>query len=227
MSTYRKIALTTGVLFLIATLFGAISLAFSGSLNSPDYLTAIFADRSRVIFGVLLVLTMGIAIAAIPVALYPVLKKYDEASAVAYIVLRSLETGSYLVMIVSRLLLVALSAEFVAAEAPDLAEFQLLGSLLKSLESQVTPVMTILFSLGAVVFYRMLYLSKLLPRFLAAWGAIGGALTFVAAILSIFGLLSGRVVLISILWLPIALNELVLAVWLIAKGFNVRTAEAM
>jgi hypothetical protein len=220
MSSYRKVAIVTGILFLIATFFGAISLAFSGSLNSPDYLVDIYPGKASVIFGVLLVLIMGIAIVAIPIVLFPVLKKYDEISAIAYIVLRSLETGSYLVIIISRLLLVSLSVEFATSEALDLSAFLVVGGLLKNLESQITPVMTVFFSLGALVFYRVMYLSNLIPRFLAAWGFIGGMLTLAASILGIFELLSGNIVLIAILWVPIALNEIVLAVWLIVKGFH-------
>lgn len=227
MSSYRKIALITGILFLIATFFGAISLAFSGSLSSPEYLVEIYPNKAQVIFGALLVLIMGIAIVAIPIVLFPVLKKYDEISALAYIVLRSLETGSYLVIIISRLLLVALSVEFATGEAPDPSSSQAVGALLKNLESQITPVMTVFFSLGALVFYRLLYLSNILPRFLAAWGFIGGVLTLAASILGMFGLLSGNIVLIAILWVPIALNEIVLAFWLIFKGFHPLKTETV
>jgi hypothetical protein len=220
MSSDRKIALTTGILFLVATFFGAISLAFSGSLNSPEYLVEIYPNKASVIFGALLVLIMGIAIAAIPVVLFPVLKKHGEISAIAYMVLRSLETGSYLVIIISRLLLVALSVEFSTSEVPDIAASRAMGGLLKNLESQIAPVMTVFFSLGALVFYRLLYVSKLLPRFLSAWGVIGGVLTLVASILGMFGLLAGNIALVAILWMPIALNEVVLAGWLIFKGFH-------
>src|SRR5262245_57754824 len=128
MDSQRKIALLTGLLFIVATFFGAISLAFSDALSAPDYLAAIYPDKARVVFGVLLVMIMGLAIVAIPIVLFPVLKAHDDVSAIAYIVLRSLETGSYLVIVISRLLLVSLSEQFAAAGASSATGFAATGA---------------------------------------------------------------------------------------------------
>jgi len=61
----------------------------------------------------------------------------------------------------------------------------------------------------------LLYLSKLIPRWLSVWGFAGAVLSFVAYLLQFF-----NINLSEFLYLPIGLQEMVFAVWLIVKGFN-------
>jgi len=60
----------------------------------------------------------------------------------------------------------------------------------------------------------------LLPRWLSVWGIGGVVLLMIAAVLLIFGVISpmspGQIALAA----PIGLQEMVLAVWLIVKGFD-------
>ncbi len=70
------------------------------------------------------------------------------------------------------------------------------------------------FALGALMFYVLLYRSRLVPRWLSTWGLVGAALYIVPPFGSMFGLSFG------VLMAPLAVQEMVLAVWLIAKGFS-------
>lgn len=62
--------------------------------------------------------------------------------------------------------------------------------------------------------YYVFYQSKLIPRWLSVWGLIGAILYLTVPILNLFGFA------FEILMLPLALQEMVLAVWLIVKGFD-------
>jgi hypothetical protein len=62
--------------------------------------------------------------------------------------------------------------------------------------------------------------SKLVPRFIPILGITGATLVFIAAILEMFGVIQQVSVWGGILALPVAANEMILAVWLIVKGFN-------
>ena len=70
------------------------------------------------------------------------------------------------------------------------------------------------FVLGGLMFYVLLYQSRLVPRWLSTWGLAGAALYIVAPVGSMFGLSLG------FFMAPLALQEMVMAVWLIAKGLN-------
>ncbi len=65
----------------------------------------------------------------------------------------------------------------------------------------------------------MLFKSRLVPRFLSVWGIVGALMYMLAGYLVLFGVEAMSPILI-ILSIPLALNEMVLAIWLIVKGFN-------
>jgi hypothetical protein len=75
-------------------------------------------------------------------------------------------------------------------------------------------------ALRALMLYWMLYRSSVVPRVLSVWGLIGAAVLLVGVLLVLFGVASESVVVQAIVNAPIALNELALAVWLLAKGFT-------
>jgi hypothetical protein len=76
------------------------------------------------------------------------------------------------------------------------------------------------FSLGALMYYVILYRSRLIPPWLSGWGILGAVLSVAAVVLASFARDFGMESVHTYLSIPIGLNELVLAVWLIAKGFN-------
>jgi len=107
-----------------------------------------------------------------------------------------------------------LSREFVNAVAPVASYFQTSGALLRALYDWSSVPENFPYGLGALIFNYLLYKSKLLPRFLSVWGLIGATLMLAMGLLRMFGHP------LIFLALPILLNEMVLAVWLIVKGFN-------
>ena len=216
MNTNRKTAIIVGVLFIIGTVGLALSVVLVGSiLDDPDYLIEFSANENRIIIGTFLVLISGFALAMVPVMMFPIFKKYNEALALGSVVFRgALEAVIYIAMIISWLLLLTVSQEYVKAGAPDASHFQTLGTLLLKANDQINPILEIVFSLGALMIYYLFYQSKLIPRWLSVWGLIGAILYLAAGLFAMFSVDFG------ILLAPLALQEMVLAVWLIVKGFN-------
>jgi hypothetical protein len=224
MNSTRKAAIAVGVLYIIGTVAGILSVVFTGSIrNAQDLLAGISANESQIVIGALFVFTMGLALAMVPVVAFPVLRKFNEALAVGYVVFRGgLETIASLAMVVSWLLLLPLSRVYQAG-TPDAPNFQALGnSLLEA--KQLSSVSTIVFILGALMFYYVLYQSKLIPRWLSGWGLIAAIPYLATGPLGMFGLISASAsstsTIYSLMVLPLAVQEMVLAVWLIVKGFN-------
>jgi hypothetical protein len=216
MNTYRKTAIIVGVLFIIGTVAGILSRVFTGPiLDDPDYLIKVSANENQIIIGALLVLIMGFALAMVPVMLFPIFKKHNEALALGAVVFRgALEAVAYIAIAISWLLLLILSQEYVKAGTPDASYFQTLGTLLLEAPDWIGQTLSIVFSLGALMIYYLFYQSKLIPRWLSVWGLIGAILYLAAPLLFMFGSELG------ILMAPLAVQEMVFAVWLIVKGFN-------
>jgi hypothetical protein len=211
-----------GVLFIIGTVAGILSRVFTGPiLDDPDYLINVSANENQILIGALFVLIMAFALAMVPVMMFPISRKHNEALALGYVVFRgALETVTYITGVISWLLLLTLSQEYVKAGAPDASYFRTLGTLLLEAGDWNHHILTIVFPLGALMFYYLLYQSKLIPRWLSGWGFIGATMLLAVGLLGMFGLVTEFSVLGILLALPIALNEMVLAVWLIVKGFN-------
>ncbi|NJD78839.1 MAG: DUF4386 domain-containing protein [Candidatus Methanoperedens sp.] len=219
-ASQRKTAIIVGVLFIIGTAAGILSVFFTRPiLNAPDYLMKVSENENQIIIGALFMLTMGFALAMVPAMMFPIFKKHNEALALGYVVFRgALETFTYIFIAIIWLLLLPLSQEYVKAGAPNASNFQTLSTLL--LGAANLPMTVFVFGLGALIFYYLLYQSKLIPRWLSIWGLIAVALQLATGLLIIFGLQTAFDTSNSIMNLPIFLQEMVMAVWLIVKGFN-------
>ncbi|HEX7397025.1 MAG TPA: DUF4386 domain-containing protein [Propionibacteriaceae bacterium] len=208
MSADRKAAVWIGVLYIIGTVALVLSALVTGALlTGPAYLAQVAAQPNQLAVGALLVLLAGFALAMVPVVFWPVGKRYNETLAMGYVVFRGgLETVLYIVTALGWLLLIALSAE------PDAGP---IAGLVRTVEAVAwDQLVAIPFVLGALMFYVLLYQSRLVPRWLSVWGLVGAALYIVAPLGNMFGLSLG------VLMAPLAVQEMVMAVWLIAKGFN-------
>lgn len=215
MNNNRNTAISVGVLFIIGTVAGILSAVIAGPiLGDPDYLTKIAANANPITLGALFVLIMGLALAMVPVVIFPVLKKHNEVLAFGYLVFRgALETCSYGVVVISWLLLVPLSRAFVAGVS-SAAYFQTLGNSNLRAAEIGSAITSIIFPLGAMMLYLVFYQSKLIPRWISVWGMVAAVLTLVAGLTALFGI---NLDVLKYLMLP---QEMVMAVWLIVKGFN-------
>ena len=189
--TYRKTAIIVGVLYIIGTIAGMLSHVLTDLiLGDPDYLVNVSANEIQIIAGALFVLIMGFALAMVPVMMFPLLKKYNEALALGYVVFRgALETVMYIVLAIIWLFLVPLSQEYVKAGTPDASYFQTLGAVLLKGHDLIGPVQTIVFCLGALIFYYLLYQTNFIPRWLSGWGLIAIIPYLAAGLLVLFGFL--------------------------------------
>jgi hypothetical protein len=218
MDNNKKIARMVGILFIIGTVAGILSATvITPILDAPDYLVKFSENSNMVITGVLLVLTMGISLSMMSVVLYPILRKYSESLALGAIIFRgALELVSYMGIVASWLVLLTLSHAFVSAGTPVVSNFQLLGTVFQDLAFQIGSARlgAIAFSIGAIIIYYIFFRTKLVPNWLSLWGLIGAVIYLASPILSMFG------VNYEVLQYFLGVQEMVMAVWLIVKGFN-------
>jgi hypothetical protein len=227
--TNRKTAITVGVLFIIATVFLFIGEAFYDPiLSSPDYLDIAYPNRIIVIIGILLEFSCVIAIPLIPVFLFPILRQHYEALALGYVVFRLLEAVLFIMVEINKLSLISVSQGYLNKGGMDASYFQNVGSSIQSWNDWSFSLYVVVFTLGALMFYSVLYKSKLVPRFISAWGFIAAALLLTGIVLIMVEAFTGiaELGLELVFALPIAVNEMVLAIWLIVKGFNSSTISS-
>jgi hypothetical protein len=164
MDSNRKTAIIVGVLFLIATIIIIIGGVFSLSIYETDYLTAVSANENQVVLGALLEIIAAAAIVGIPIAMFPILKEYNEGLALGYVGARIFEGLTIFLNTIVLLSILALSQQFVNTVTPDASYFQTSGALLLASRARISILVDFPFPLGALIFNYLLYKTKLTPR---------------------------------------------------------------
>lgn len=218
MNTTRKIAMMTGIVFIIATVTGLIAATLIPDLTDTDYLARFFENKNQVATGALLYLIGYLACAGIGVVMYPVLKQLNAGLALGSVIFRALETAFYLVGLVCLLSLPALGQQFTSAGSANRPLLQAIGNSLVSIHDYAGLVGVFAFCLGAFLYYTLFFATRLIPRWLSGFGIVAIILMLTACVLALFS--GNRITSYIPLAFPIFIQEMVLAVWLIVKGFN-------
>jgi hypothetical protein len=182
------------------------------------------ADSSRLTWGAFFYLMMGISLVAMTVFLYPIFRKDSKELAMGMVLFRgALEGTGYFVSTLGILTLVALGNEYIATGA-DSAALQSMGNVLYQFQDRLAPVNSIIFLIGATCLYLSFYRTRLIPRWLSVWGLIGVVPYMAYALLHFFHMDTGYGFYLQMVLAP---QEMVMAVWLIVKGFNPSAIAAL
>ncbi len=223
MTSDRKAAIGIGILFILATFMGVAMMGMIGALiASEDYLAGMAENSKSVQISILFNLVMASAVIAIAVIIYPILKRENHTLAVGYLAARIVEGVLLMLASVTWLLLVSLGAEFVQAGQPDGAHFQTLGDLVVNAGDVIFMFGAgVVFAISALILNFVFIQTRMVPRIISVWGFFAALLFLILNVMKILGV---SVFAIEVAFMvPIALNEMVLAFWLIFKGFNLAT----
>ena len=217
----RKAAIIVGVLFVMALVTFLIGDAlYEPILSSPDYLDKAYPNRVIVIIGILLEFVSALEVVLIPVLLFPILKKHNEVLALGYVSFRLFEAVLLSVAQIYKLSLVDLSQRYLNSGGVDASYLQNIGNSIQSVFYWVDHaglIYLVVFGIGTLILNTALYQSKLIPRWLSIWGLISAVAILAASVMATFDIF---LVLATVLVMPIAFQEQVMAIWLIVKGFN-------
>ncbi|PYI50889.1 DUF4386 domain-containing protein [Paenibacillus flagellatus] len=214
----RRSAVIAGVLLIAGFVTGIGSVV--PVIDGADYLVEASANGSQVLIGAFFQLLMVAAYAGIPILLYPILRKHNQGLALGSVAFGIIAGVFIIIGVIVLLLLLTLSQEFAKGGAPNISYFQVLGGLLREGRDLVNHVATTLSFVWAMfLFNRIFYQARLVPRWLSVWGLLGSALSIAASLLFMIRFI-GLDAAYMMLNIPIAFQQLVLAIWLIGKGFN-------
>ena len=190
MKSTKRIAVIVGLLFLVSTLTFMI-----GSNQIRSFLIDVSQNKSPLFLGVILEIICGVAVVGIGVLMFPILKLFNKRLALGYVIFRVIECT---IIIVGGIYLL---------------------SLLKFMW-KYEMIIFVFTALGGLIFSYLLYLSKLVPRYLSGLGIIGYLMLFLGVVLDMFSIFNINDGAGMLLYLPGGLFELFLPIWLFIKGFN-------
>ena len=218
---YRKTAALVGVLFIIATVTAISAMVLMGTaLDEPDFLVDLPEIEDKVVTAVVLELILAISLIGIGALMFPVFKRHGEGLALGYAGIRLMEAIFIIIASVSLLVMLTMGGDY-ASGTLDVTNNETMGAMLMALREWSFMIGTLVFlGLGALTLNYLFYVSKLIPRWLSIWGLIGGAGIMVYTVFVLFGHDITSFSAVSLLAAPIAVEEMVFAVYLIVKGFN-------
>jgi len=200
MENKKALMIGAGILFLLAMFTGIGSVLFSGFASSAFFSLRIQAFLEWV---------MAFSCTGIAVCLYPILKEFRPAMALGALVFRGFEGILHSLSALAPLMFIGMSGMENALEAAEI----------------LSNLGLIAFALGAFMYYWIFAHTSWVPKWIAWWGMIAICLTFISQILVFFGWLDKMTLWDFLMNFPIALNELVLAFWLIINGIKNRVPQ--
>ncbi|MBI9036279.1 MAG: DUF4386 domain-containing protein [Bacteroidales bacterium] len=219
MNTYRNNTRVAGILIITGMLAGVLSVV--PVIDSADYLMKAAGKSNQVLMGAIFHFIMSIAYIGMAISLYPILKEHNKSLALGFLSFRIIATVFLIMGVLSLVLLLFVSREYVKAPTSDLAYLKTIGDLLRSgrdLSNHVAMIISL--NIGGIMFYVLLFQTRLIPKWLSAWGFIGATLAIAASLLVMFSVVEIITPFYIALNVPVALQELILALWLIVKGFE-------
>ena len=222
----RRTGIIVGVLFIIATAFLFLGEVFYRPyLDRPDVLSIAAENKPVIMFGLMIELICILAMPLIGAFIYPVLRRVSTGLALSYFFFRSLE-GIILtnVALTNKFALVSLSEALVAGADPAAAESALALIRAQYIWGDTAGMLyNIIFAFGALCLYAMLFRAKLVPRWISGWGSIAIAILLGLVLATVFAELPTWT---ELLLVPIAVQEMVMALWFIFRGFDMSAVPA-
>jgi len=218
----RKIALVTGVFFMITIIPAPIAQFFlyDSVLNDVDYIVGAGAD-ANVRLGAFLEVIIAIAIIGTAVTLFPLLKRQHESFALGYVAARIFESTMIVVGIIGLLSVVTLRQEFAGVAGAEAASLVEDGRSLVAIHDWTFLLGPGLMpGLNDIMLGYLLYASRLVPRALALLGIVAGPVHFASFVAVLLGVIEAGSVGQGIASIPVAAFEVILGIWLIVRGFN-------
>ena len=219
MNSPKSTARIIGVLILLSAIAGILGIALNGLPlpfeTSPKFLYTVSENSLKINLSILCAAIASVFLVGLAFLLFPVLKKLNQNIALWYV---GISLVGFAVMVAGSMSissLLSLCQEYVTRGIHDPAYFQALAVSEQDKYIGALFMSLIAYSLGASPFYYISYESKLIPRFLSAWGLIAAALVFIATLLQMFG-----VEVSLLIYLPNGLFILFLGTWLVINGFN-------
>ena len=220
LNTLRKYSLAAGILYLL-TFVSIPTLSLYGAVHGPNYILGSGPD-STIIIGGILELIVALAGIGTAVALYPVLKKQNQGTALALFGSRILEASTIFVGVMFLLTVVSLRQHSVGSEG------LITSRTLVIMYDRIFLIgQSFMPAVNDILLGFLLYQSRLVPRWLSIMGLIGGPLLISGDIGVLFGVIGQHDPSTGLFAVPVALFELLLGLYLTFKGFKSTEIEKM
>lgn len=190
--------------------------------GSPGFLTAAAESSFQIRTAVFIFFIGGAFTLALGITALPVFRLYSKATALWFLAVCVISFVLDAVHSSAVMSMLSLSQQYVNGGAADSGLYHVVGVAVASARRWAHAVQLAAIGGWVFVFYSSLLRFALIPRALAVLGVIGIVSQFIGVTLMMFLGYST----IGVMAMPLLPIQIVVAVWLIIKGFNERLPDA-
>ena len=219
MDKTRKTALVAGVFYLITFVSIPTLAIYRPMLNHRDWVLS-SGSSTGVLVGGFLEVIVALAGIGTAVTLYPVVKRQHEGLALGFVTARVLEGAMIFTGVVSLLSLVTLRQDLGGATGANAAALVTAGASHVAVYKWTFLLsQTLMPGINALLLGSLMYRSRLVPRIIPVLGFIGAPLLIASVVTTLFRT-DHQITVLAMGFLPVAVWEFSLGVWLVVKGFK-------
>lgn len=213
----KQISKIAGFLIFVGIIAGILSII--PSIESKKYLEIVYQNKFKVLTGAFFQFLLVPIYIGFSLIMHSLLKQYNRVLSIGFVGFRFMAGTFQLIGLILLPVFILLSKKYSITTDSSLIFYKTAGEILKITRDLVNHLGVIMATgLGNLLLYSILYKEKNIPIWLSIWGISGNILIILASFLIFFKLIeviSTEYIIISI---PLILQEIILAIWLIKKG---------
>ncbi|MDW7692651.1 DUF4386 domain-containing protein [Flammeovirgaceae bacterium SG7u.111] len=218
----KHISRIAGALIILGIIIGILSIV--PSVESNKFLDEIYPNKDQVLTGAIFQFLLVPIYVGFSLLLHPILKQYSNTLSIGFIGFRFMAATFQIIGIILLPVFVLLSQEYSKSNPSYIAIYESAGNLLRLSRDLINHLGVILpTGLGNFLLYLVLYRENLVPRWLSLWGLLGNIVIMLASFLIVFQLIEVISTEYGIMSIPLVVQEIILAMWLLKKGLVIKT----
>lgn len=219
MNSNKKILRNAGLLIILGIIAGVLSIV--PSVESGNILKEVYPNRNQVLTGAVFQFLLVPIYIGFALLLYQVLSKYNKTLSLGFVGFRIMAGVFQLLGIILLPIFILLSQNYLTQTTADIIFYDTIGEILMLARDLINHLGVMLATgLGNLLLFYILYKGKFIPVWLSLWGMVGNTLIILASFLLLFELIEVVSIEYGIITIPLVLQEVVFAIWLIVKGLN-------
>jgi hypothetical protein len=218
MGSAVSIGRTMGVLLLVQAVIGStVNFGLLGStvMGPPGVLTNAAQYPNRLSIAALMLIAAGFVSVAISTTVFPLFRRFTLRGAIGYVVLTGAGLALVAVEASAIMSMLTISQQYTAAGGADARYYEIVGTAVRYARYWAHYPNLLVGSGTLLLVYSILFRFSLVPRLLTGVGMAAIALQLFGLSMPFFGYRVNFYLLT-----PMGICHIILALWLIAKGFR-------
>lgn len=219
MLSSKKASRYGGILILLGIVCGILSVV--PSVESPSFLSEVFPNKNQVLTGATFQFFLVPIYIGFALLLYPLLRQANKSLAIGFVGFRMMSGVFQLIGLILLPVFILLSDKYLNGDLATIAYAQNTGEILRYVRDLVNHMgVMVATGLGNLLLFGLLIKNNMAPKWLSVWGILGNFLLLIGSFLLLFQQIEVISPEYGVLTVPLVIQEIAFAIWLIVKGIK-------